>query len=130
MAENDVVNDLKFLDELRVEPGKQSRLHDRSPADRLGLGRKADGPSTSDQLLVVLDALHNRLWAEAKRSVVLVLQGMDAAGKDGTIRRVLTGLNPQGVTSSTSRCRRISSSPTTISGGSTPSCRLGESSAS
>ncbi len=44
----------------------------------------------------MLDDLHNRLWAEARRSVVLVLQGMDAAGKDGTIRRVLTGLNPQG----------------------------------
>ena len=44
----------------------------------------------------MLDGLHNRLWAEARRSVVLVLQGMDAAGKDGTIRRVLTGLNPQG----------------------------------
>ena len=43
-----------------------------------------------------LDELHDRLWAEAKRSVVLVLQGMDAAGKDGTIRRVLSGLNPQG----------------------------------
>ena len=44
----------------------------------------------------MLDGLHNRLWAEARRSVVLVLQGMDASGKDGTIRRVLTGLNPQG----------------------------------
>jgi PPK2 family polyphosphate:nucleotide phosphotransferase len=44
----------------------------------------------------VLEGLHNRLWAEARRSVVLVLQGLDASGKDGTIRRVLTGLNPQG----------------------------------
>ena len=44
----------------------------------------------------MLDGLHDRLWAEARRSVVLVLQGMDASGKDGTIRRVLTGLNPQG----------------------------------
>nr|MBA2326821.1 polyphosphate kinase 2 family protein [Actinomycetota bacterium] len=39
--------------------------------------------------------LHDRLWAEATRSVLLVLQGMDTAGKDGAIRRVLTGLNPQ-----------------------------------
>lgn len=91
-----VVDNLRFLEELRVEPGKPARLHARSPADRLGLGRKLEGQASSEQLLVVLDALHNRLWAEAKRSVVLVLQGMDAAGKDGTIRRVLTGLNPQG----------------------------------
>ena len=97
MAETEsAVDQLKFLDDLRVKPGKPARLAARSPADRLKLGQKLDGQTSSEQLLVVLDALHNRLWAEAKRSVVLVLQGMDAAGKDGTIRRVLTGLNPQG----------------------------------
>ena len=47
-------------------------------------------------MLARLDELHNRLWAEARRAVLLVLQGMDASGKDGAIRRVLTGLNPQG----------------------------------
>jgi PPK2 family polyphosphate:nucleotide phosphotransferase len=43
-----------------------------------------------------LGKLHNRLYAEATRSVLLVLQGMDASGKDGTIRTVFTGVNPQG----------------------------------
>jgi PPK2 family polyphosphate:nucleotide phosphotransferase len=43
-----------------------------------------------------LGVLHNRLAAEATRAVLLVLQGMDASGKDGTIRNVLTGINPQG----------------------------------
>jgi PPK2 family polyphosphate:nucleotide phosphotransferase len=43
-----------------------------------------------------LSVLHNRLFAEGSRAVLLVLQGMDASGKDGTIRHVLTGLNPQG----------------------------------
>jgi PPK2 family polyphosphate:nucleotide phosphotransferase len=43
-----------------------------------------------------LDGLQRRLYAEAERSVVLVLQGLDASGKDGVIRRVFTGLNPQG----------------------------------
>jgi PPK2 family polyphosphate:nucleotide phosphotransferase len=81
---------------LRVDPGDQARLAKRDPAARLGLGEKAVGQALSDELLGELDDLHNRLWAEAKRSVVLVLQGMDASGKDGTIRRVLTGLNPQG----------------------------------
>ena len=60
------------------------------------MGEKADGQARTAELLDVLDDLHDRLWAEARRSVVLVLQGMDASGKDGTIRRVLTGLNPQG----------------------------------
>ena len=85
-----------MLDSLRVDPGEAARLHDRNPAERLGLGEKAVGQARSVELLGRLDDLHNRLWAEARRSVVLVLQGMDAAGKDGTIRRVLTGLNPQG----------------------------------
>ena len=40
--------------------------------------------------------LHDRLWAEATRAVLLVLQGVDASGKDGTIKHVLTGVNPQG----------------------------------
>jgi PPK2 family polyphosphate:nucleotide phosphotransferase len=85
-----------FLAELRVEPGEPADLTGRNPASRLGLADKGDGQARSQGLLEVLDGLHNRLWAEARRSVVLVLQGMDASGKDGTIRRVLTGLNPQG----------------------------------
>jgi PPK2 family polyphosphate:nucleotide phosphotransferase len=85
-----------LTDGLRVEPGQRAGLDQRNPAARLGLGEKGDGQARSQVLLEVLDALHNRLWAEASRSVLLVLQGMDASGKDGTIRRVLTGLNPQG----------------------------------
>ncbi len=81
---------------LRVEPGEGADLDGRNPAARLGLGDKGDGHARTAELLDVLDGLHDRLWAEARRSVVLVLQGMDASGKDGTVRRVLTGLNPQG----------------------------------
>ena len=91
MAKHDGV-----LDDLRVEPGRPADLSGRNPASRLGLGEKAVGRARSQELLDTLDDLHDRLWAEARRSVVLVLQGMDASGKDGTIRRVLTGLNPQG----------------------------------
>jgi len=43
-----------------------------------------------------LAALQERLWAEDRRAVLVVLQGMDAAGKDGVIRHVMSGLNPQG----------------------------------
>src|SRR5580693_7862044 len=45
-----------------------------------------------------LAALHDLLYAEHKRSLLIVLQGMDAAGKDGTIKHVLSGVNPQGCT--------------------------------
>lgn len=85
-----------LIDGLRVVPGEPADLVGRNPASRLGLKEKGDGQARSQELLEVLDGLHNRLWAEASRAVILVLQGMDAAGKDGTIRRVLTGLNPQG----------------------------------
>src|SRR5262245_57217022 len=81
---------------LEVTPGEPARLSQRSPADRLGQGHKLDDTGTLDKLSERLDVLHDRLWAEARRSVVLVLQGLDASGKDGTIRRVLSGLNPQG----------------------------------
>jgi PPK2 family polyphosphate:nucleotide phosphotransferase len=85
-----------LLTGLRVEPGDAADLVRRNPAARLGLVEKAAGQTRGHELQDVLDSLHNRLWAEARRSVILVLQGMDASGKDGTIRRVLTGLNPQG----------------------------------
>ncbi len=84
------------VDGLCVEPGTAAELSRRSPASHLGLGDKVRAQALNAELFERLDELHDRLWAEAKRSVVLVLQGMDAAGKDGTIRRVLTGLNPQG----------------------------------
>ena len=86
----------KLVDKLVVRPGDAARLRERNPSSYLGLADKVEGRERLGALQAELDGLHNRLWAEAKRSVVLVLQGMDAAGKDGTIRRVLTGLNPQG----------------------------------
>src|ERR1044072_5592478 len=85
-----------IIDELRVAPGEDADLAKPTPASRLGLKEKADGQAVTEGLLDQLDDLHNRLWSEARRSVILVLQGMDAAGKDGAIRKVLTGLNPQG----------------------------------
>lgn len=51
-----------------------------------------------EKMLKELDELQNLLYAENKHSVLVVLQGLDAAGKDGTIRSVFGQLNPQGVT--------------------------------
>lgn len=81
---------------LRVEPGEPARLHERDPGDRLGFADKQSGLEELATSVTRLSLLHNRLYGESRRALLLVLQGLDAAGKDGTIRRVLTGVNPQG----------------------------------
>src|SRR5262245_22793839 len=86
----------ELLDELRVTPGSRPRLRRRDPGARLGASGKQEGLERLAVLVQRLGDLHNRLFAEARRSVLLVLQGMDTAGKDGTIRKVFTGVNPQG----------------------------------
>jgi PPK2 family polyphosphate:nucleotide phosphotransferase len=79
-----------------VEPGSPARLGDRRTDDRAGLADKATARHELRGLVEELSALHTRLYAEASRSLLLVLQGLDTSGKDGTIRHVLTGVNPQG----------------------------------
>jgi len=81
---------------VRVEPGKRAGIADRDPDDRLGFEDKEAGRKRLEVLHERLGDLHDRLFAEARRSVLLVLQGIDASGKDGVIRSVFTGLNPQG----------------------------------
>src|SRR3954469_22884247 len=92
------------IDELRVEPGERPPLAKRDPGSKLGMKGKSAGVERLEELVAELSDLHNRLWAEASRSVLLILQGLDASGKDGTVRRVLTGVNPQG-------CRIVSFKP-------------------
>ncbi len=82
---------------VRVAPGLAPDLAARDAADTLGLTDKAHGRRLRDTLLAELRDLQAKLWAEDRRALLLVLQGMDTAGKDGTIRRVFTGVNPQGV---------------------------------
>jgi PPK2 family polyphosphate:nucleotide phosphotransferase len=86
----------KLLASLTVTPGKRANLSKRDPGDRLGLADRETGSERLAELAGRLSVLQNRLWAESTRSVLLVLQGLDASGKDGTIRHVFTGLNPQG----------------------------------
>ena len=86
----------RLIDDLRIEPRSSPNLARRDPDARIGARDKEEGLAQLTKLVERLGLLHNRLFAEAARSVLLVLQGMDAAGKDGTIRSVLTGVNPQG----------------------------------
>jgi PPK2 family polyphosphate:nucleotide phosphotransferase len=86
-----------MLDELRVDPGKKAHMAERATDDRLGID-KENGEKRLGKLVPRIDALQYRLFAEDRRSVLLVLQGLDASGKDGVVRRVFDGVNPMGVT--------------------------------
>lgn len=89
--------DLAALVEVcRVIPGKPVRLADRDPSDRMGLSN-ADANAMLAAGAERLTALHDRLYARRSWSVLMVLQGMDASGKDGAIKRLAAGLNPQGL---------------------------------
>ena len=84
-----------MIDALRVKPGDPPHLGERDPGDRLGL-EKDEGKRRLEKLHERLDGLQYRLYAEGKRAVLVVIQGIDGSGKDGVIRSVFRGLNPQG----------------------------------
>lgn len=75
---------------------KKPRLERIDPGDTLGLSRE-EAEALLARNKEALGHLGYRLYAEGRRSLLIVLQAMDAAGKDGVVRHVLTGLNPQGV---------------------------------
>jgi len=81
-----------------LQPGAKLRLDDWDPSDKSGFNRKKeDGLKELETLRKRLEVLQELLYAEHKHSILIVLQGMDGSGKDGTIRRVFEGVNPQGV---------------------------------
>src|SRR5579871_545723 len=79
------------------EIGKKVRLKDFDPDYTGHYKAEQDAQDRLDEDLDRLYKLQNVLYAEAKRSVLIVLQGIDTGGKDGTIKHVFRGLNPQGV---------------------------------
>lgn len=85
-----------FSSKFSVKPGERVRLTDSWARETLGMTDKADADARRDAHVREMAELQQRLWAEDRRAVLIVLQGMDTSGKDGTIRRVLSGLNPQG----------------------------------
>jgi PPK2 family polyphosphate:nucleotide phosphotransferase len=87
----------KLLKRVRIDNPEHFRLADFDPADSHGLnwkGARAKAELAANQEL--LAELQKRLYADAHWAVLIVLQGMDTAGKDGIISHVMSGLNPQG----------------------------------
>jgi PPK2 family polyphosphate:nucleotide phosphotransferase len=87
---------MKLRAQLLAQPGSPVKLTAWDPADTLGLTKGAPAQATLEKTIARLDELQYRMYAENRRALLVVLQGVDAAGKDGTIRHVMAGLNPQG----------------------------------
>jgi len=98
MAERDSKQISKFIDGLRVKPGSRITLaRDFDPRFRGPFATKADAAALLSRGIEIVSEYQARLAAQDTYGVLVVLQGIDAAGKDGTIRHVMSGVNPQGV---------------------------------
>ena len=84
----------------RVRPGSKLSLKAFDPDDTGDYKKNDQGKDKAKaetaKLIASLDGLQERLYANATRSLLIVLQGMDTSGKDGTIKSVMSGVNPQG----------------------------------
>jgi PPK2 family polyphosphate:nucleotide phosphotransferase len=88
----------EFIAPMRVKPGKRVKLsRDFDPGYKAGIAKKKDGVALTAEGVQDLSEYQARLAAQDTWGVLVVLQALDAAGKDGLIRHVLTGVNPQGV---------------------------------
>jgi len=88
----------KVTEPFRVTKGKSFRLKDVDPGDTLWL-KAEDRPKAKEALTMGVEALaelQDKLYANDKWAVLLIFQAMDAAGKDGAIKHVMSGVNPQG----------------------------------
>jgi PPK2 family polyphosphate:nucleotide phosphotransferase len=83
--------------ELLVEPGRRFRWSDHDPRSKLGFDDRADAEKKLADDVDKLIELQDVFAANGSYGLLIVLQGVDAAGKDGIVRHVMSGLNPQGV---------------------------------
>ena len=80
---------------LRVKPGSRVRVERRDPSATFGWDKPSAEPAIAKRL-DRLTELQTRVWAESRHAVLVILQGIDASGKDGTINKVMEAFNPQG----------------------------------
>ena len=81
----------------RIDPGERVKLGERDPRDKAGLSDKAAAKTRTEEDAAAIDALQDRLYAERERALLVILQGTDTSGKDGTIRAVFNRTGPLGV---------------------------------
>jgi PPK2 family polyphosphate:nucleotide phosphotransferase len=85
------------VDELLVRPGHPPRLDQRDPRASAPFGQKSEARQLLKSDLERLAALQDVFYAARTQALLIVLQGMDSAGKDGVVKHVMSGVNPEGV---------------------------------
>jgi PPK2 family polyphosphate:nucleotide phosphotransferase len=87
----------KIVKQCRIEKPRRFKLADHDPAERFGLSTDIEDVKTilADGI-ARLGELQQRLYADGRWAILLVFQGMDAAGKDSVVKHVMSGINPQG----------------------------------
>jgi PPK2 family polyphosphate:nucleotide phosphotransferase len=91
-----ILKQREFVKPFRITNGSHFRLKDFPPEDTLGLKSKEHAKDTLERDIIRLAKLQEKLYALDRWAILLILQGMDAAGKDSTIGHVMSGVNPQG----------------------------------
>jgi len=86
-----------IIAKVRVEPGEHVGLKDRDPRDSSLFRDEKETKAATAALAKDIDALQDRLYAEGSRALLVILQGTDTSGKDGTIRNVFNATGPLGV---------------------------------
>jgi PPK2 family polyphosphate:nucleotide phosphotransferase len=86
----------KLSDPYRINHGKKFRLKDFDPASTAHVHSKEQAQELLDKGISDMRELQDKLYAQDRWAVLIILQGMDAAGKDGLIKHVMSGVNPQG----------------------------------
>ena len=87
---------IDFLKRFRIEGGRGFRLKDFDPADTHGFKSKQKAEDRLAHDIERLSDLQQKLYAQDRWALLVVLQAMDAAGKDGTVKHVMSGVNPEG----------------------------------
>jgi PPK2 family polyphosphate:nucleotide phosphotransferase len=93
------MNFTKIVKQCRIDKPRHFKLADHDPAESFGLSTDIDDVKpVLEQGIKRLEELQQRLYADGRWAVLIVLQGIDAAGKDGVVKHVMSGVNPQGCT--------------------------------
>ena len=90
------MNPGKFAETFRITQGSSFRLKDSDPGETLRLKSKEHAQKLLEKGIARLRDLQEKLYAQERWALLVILQGMDAAGKDSTIEHVMSGVNPQG----------------------------------